>query len=239
MTRSQSEKTLGQWRTLFEQALPSNDPLRFALRKCAPACYLNEVGLGFSADRPTRSLSGGETERENLTTCLGTRLVNTLYVLDEPSVGLHARNTDRLVRILRELRDIGNTVVVVEHEPAVMRAADHIVDLGPGHGESGGEVVYAGAFEGVLRDERSPRIFRRRRIESRLPRAMDARTPSFASRTSMQSLNLALYSAEPICLSYRREWFGQDDAGARHSVSTAAGKIRHCVHSAASNGREP
>lgn len=107
--------------------------------------FLIEVGLGYlTLDRPTRTLSGGETERVNLTTCLGSRLVNTLYVLDEPSVGLHPRDTDRLIGILHRLRDIGNTVVVVEHESAVMRAADQIVDLGPGHGETGGHIVFQG-----------------------------------------------------------------------------------------------
>ena len=107
--------------------------------------YLNDVGLGYlTLDRPTRSLSGGETERVNLTTCLGTRLVNTLFVLDEPSVGLHPRDTGRLVRILEQLRDAGNTVVVVEHEASVMRAANQIVDIGPGHGAAGGEVVFQG-----------------------------------------------------------------------------------------------
>ena len=118
--------------------------------------YLVEAGLGYlTLDRPTRSLSGGETERVNLTTCLGTRLVNTLFVLDEPSVGLHPRDTDRLVRIVERLRDAGNTVVVVEHEPAVMRAADHLIDLGPGHGETGGEVVFQGPFKKLLKDKRS------------------------------------------------------------------------------------
>src|SRR5206468_12294267 len=132
-----------------------NDPMALALEEVRSRLgYLVEVGLGYlTLDRPTRSLSGGETERVNLTACLGTRLVTTLYVLDEPSVGLHPRDTARLVRIVQELRDLGNTVVVVEHEPAVMRAADHIVDLGPGHGESGGEVVYAGPFDGLLREE--------------------------------------------------------------------------------------
>ncbi|HWN97087.1 MAG TPA: excinuclease ABC subunit A, partial [Methylomirabilota bacterium] len=155
----------------------SNDPLRFAFQEVvARLRYLNEVGLGYlTLDRPTRSLSGGETERVSLTTCLGTRLVNTLYVLDEPSVGLHPRDTDRLVRILHELRDLGNTVVVVEHEPAVMRAADFIVDLGPGHGESGGEIIYAGPFAGVLRNERSltgQYLSGRRKIEVRERRAV-------------------------------------------------------------------
>src|SRR5258705_2466085 len=118
--------------------------------------YLVDVGLGYlTLDRPTRSLSGGETERVNLTTCLGTRLVNTLYVLDEPRVGLHARDTARLVRILEALREAGNTIVVVEHEPSVMRAADRIVDLGPGHGESGGEIICKGTFNELCRCRRS------------------------------------------------------------------------------------
>ncbi len=118
--------------------------------------YLNEVGLGYlTLDRPTRTLSGGETERVNLTTCLGTRLVNTLFVLDEPSVGLHPRDTDRLVRILQKLRDTGNTVVVVEHEASVMQAADQIVDLGPGHGATGGEVVFQGPLSGLLKSKSS------------------------------------------------------------------------------------
>jgi excinuclease ABC subunit A len=118
--------------------------------------YLEEVGLGYlTLDRTTRSLSGGETERVNLTACLGTRLVNTLYVLDEPSVGLHARDTARLVRVLERLRDLGNTVVVVEHEPAVIRAADQVVDLGPGQGEAGGQVMFQGSVAALRRASRS------------------------------------------------------------------------------------
>ena len=123
------------------------DPLGLALHEVRSRLgYLAEVGLGYlTLDRTTRTLSGGETERVNLTSCLGTRLVNTLYILDEPSVGLHPRDTHRLVGILHRLRDTGNTVVVVEHEPGVMRAADQIIDLGPGHGESGGQVVFQGS----------------------------------------------------------------------------------------------
>jgi excinuclease ABC subunit A len=130
-----------------------NDPLRMVLNEVrARLGFLNEVGLGYlTLDRPTRSLSGGETERVNLTTCLGTRLVNTLFVLDEPSVGLHARDTEKLVRILQALRDAGNTVVVVEHEATVMRAANQIVDLGPGHGATGGEVVFQGTYPEILK----------------------------------------------------------------------------------------
>jgi excinuclease ABC subunit A len=133
------------------------DPLGLALNEVrARLRYLVDVGLGYlTLDRPTRTLSGGETERVNLTTCLGTRLVNTLFVLDEPSVGLHPRDTARLVRILEQLRDTGNTVVVVEHEASVMRAADQVVDLGPGQGEKGGEVVFCGPFKELLSDERS------------------------------------------------------------------------------------
>ncbi|TMA50462.1 MAG: excinuclease ABC subunit A, partial [Deltaproteobacteria bacterium] len=107
--------------------------------------YLVAVGLEYlTLDRQSRTLSGGELERVDLTTALGSALVNTLYVLDEPSIGLHPRDTERLIRILHRLRDQGNTVVVVEHDPAIIRAADHTIDLGPGAGERGGEVVFAG-----------------------------------------------------------------------------------------------
>jgi excinuclease ABC subunit A len=134
-----------------------NDPIALVLTEVRSRLnYLNEVGLGYlTLDRPTRSLSGGETERVNLTTCLGTRLVNTLFVLDEPSVGLHARDTERLVRILEKLRDTGNTVVVVEHEAAVMRAANQIVDLGPGHGATGGQIVFQGTHPEILKSKES------------------------------------------------------------------------------------
>jgi excinuclease ABC subunit A len=140
-----------------EYTAKANDPLRMVLNEVrARLGYLNEVGLGYlTLDRPTRSLSGGETERVNLTTCLGSRLVNTLFVLDEPSVGLHPRDTERLVKILQGLRDAGNTVVVVEHETSVMRAANQIVDLGPGHGATGGEVVFQGSYAEILKAENS------------------------------------------------------------------------------------
>jgi excinuclease ABC subunit A len=135
----------------------STDPLALVLGEIrARLGYLNDVGLGYlTLDRPTRSLSGGETERVNLTTCLGTRLVNTLFVLDEPSVGLHPRDTSRLVRILEQLRNAGNTVVVVEHESSVMRAADQIIDIGPGHGASGGHIVFQGPYPAILKSKES------------------------------------------------------------------------------------
>ena len=140
-----------------QKRFSKNSPLTLVLNEIRSRLgYLDEVGLGYlTLDRPTRSLSGGETERVSLTTCLGSRLVNTLFVLDEPSVGLHPRDTERLVRILQQLRDSGNTVVVVEHEASVMRAADQIVDLGPGHGATGGQVVFQGSFAEILKCEQS------------------------------------------------------------------------------------
>ena len=107
--------------------------------------YLQAVGLGYlTLSRASRTLSGGEVQRINLTTALGTALVNTLFVLDEPSIGLHARDLERIIRLLHRLRDAGNTVVVVEHDPQLMLAADDIIDLGPGAGEQGGQVVARG-----------------------------------------------------------------------------------------------
>ena len=161
--------------------------------------YLDEVGLGYlTLDRPTRSLSGGETERVNLTTCLGSRLVNTLFVLDEPSVGLHARDTAKLVRILQRLRDAGNTVVVVEHEPAVMRAADEIIDLGPGQGERGGQVIFQGSYNKITKSPTSLTgafLSHRRRVNENARRAVDLKSgPKLSiSRATLHNVrNLAV-----------------------------------------------
>ena len=118
--------------------------------------YLVDVGLGYlTLDRQSRTLSGGEVERVGLTTALGSRLVNALYVLDEPSIGLHPRDVGRLVGVLRRITDAGNTVVVVEHDAGVIRAADNVVDLGPGPGERGGRVVFHGPVEKLLTSKRS------------------------------------------------------------------------------------
>lgn len=112
--------------------------------------YLMEVGLGYlNLDRPTRTLSGGETERVNLTTCLGASLTNTLFVLDEPTVGLHPRDTAKLIGVMERLRDLGNTLIVVEHEEFVIRAADRLIDIGPGRGEHGGDLIYHGPGVGA------------------------------------------------------------------------------------------
>jgi excinuclease ABC subunit A len=113
--------------------------------------FLNDVGLDYlTLDRLSATLSGGEAQRIQLATCLGSRLVGACYVLDEPSIGLHSRDTGRLIRILEELRDLGNTIVVVEHDADVMRAADHIIDMGPGAGELGGKIVFEGSYRKIM-----------------------------------------------------------------------------------------
>jgi len=118
--------------------------------------YLVEVGLNYlNLDRQSRTLSGGEVQRVNLTTALGTSLVNALFVLDEPSIGLHPRDVNKLIGILHRLRDSGNTIVIVEHDPALIRAGDHIIDLGPAAGTDGGEIVYSGSADGILGEHQS------------------------------------------------------------------------------------
>jgi excinuclease ABC subunit A len=118
--------------------------------------FLNDVGLEYlTLDRLSSTLSGGEAQRIQLATSLGSRLVGTLYVLDEPSIGLHSRDTERLIKILQDLRDLGNTILVVEHDPDIMRTADRILDLGPGAGENGGKLVAAGTYEEICRDPAS------------------------------------------------------------------------------------
>jgi len=118
--------------------------------------FLNDVGLEYlTLDRLSSTLSGGEAQRIQLATSLGSRLVGTLYVLDEPSIGLHARDTNRLVRILHDLRNLGNTILVVEHDPDIMRAADCILDLGPGAGENGGKLIAKGTYDQILHNPAS------------------------------------------------------------------------------------
>ena len=115
--------------------------------------FLLEVGLGYlTLNRMSNTLSGGESQRINLTTSLGSSLVGSLYILDEPSIGLHARDTDRLIKVLKELRDIGNTVVIVEHDEEIMRAADYLIDVGPDAGRLGGEIVFEGNAADVNKD---------------------------------------------------------------------------------------
>ena len=123
---------------------------------CSRLQFLDEVGLDYlSLDRLTSTLSGGESQRIQLATSLGSHLVGAMYVLDEPSIGLHPRDTQRLIDILKSLRDLGNTVLVVEHDPDTIEAADHVIDLGPGAGELGGKVLFSGSYARMMGEPNS------------------------------------------------------------------------------------
>src|SRR3981081_341338 len=148
MTVEEAARFFGQLKLSTQQAAIA-DKLLIELRERLR--FLNEVGLEYlTLDRLASTLSGGEAQRIQLATSLGSRLVGTLYVLDEPSIGLHSRDTHRLIKILHDLRDLGNTILVVEHDPDIMRAADRILDLGPGAGENGGTGMAAGNSEEIL-----------------------------------------------------------------------------------------
>jgi excinuclease ABC subunit A len=149
MTVEEAARFFGQLQLSTQQASIA-DKLLIELRERLR--FLNEVGLEYlTLDRLASTLSGGEAQRIQLATSLGSRLVGTLYVLDEPSIGLHSRDTHRLIKILHDLRDLGNTILVVEHDPDIMRAADRILDLGPGAGENGGKVVGAGTYNEIIK----------------------------------------------------------------------------------------
>ena len=118
--------------------------------------FILDVGLGYlTLNRLSNTLSGGESQRINLTTSLGSSLVGSLYILDEPSIGLHSRDTERLINVLKQLRDIGNTVIVVEHDEEIMRAADYIIDVGPNAGRLGGEIVWQGETSSIINNQSS------------------------------------------------------------------------------------
>jgi excinuclease ABC subunit A len=137
--------------TLSEEQAAIADKVLFEVRRRLK--FLVDVGLDYlTLDRLASTLSGGEAQRIQLATNLGSALVGALYVLDEPSIGLHPRDSERLIKLLHNLRDIGNTVLVVEHDPDMMRAADHILDVGPAAGELGGRIVFEGDFAGLLKD---------------------------------------------------------------------------------------
>jgi excinuclease ABC subunit A len=165
--------------TLLDDALKLlHEEVRTRLR------YLCDVGLGYlTLDRQSRTLSGGEVQRINLTTALGTSLVNTLFVLDEPSIGLHPRDLNRIVEAMHRLRDAGNTLVVVEHDPSVMLAADRLIDMGPGPGEKGGAIVFdgppqeiehsdtlTGAYLGARKHVADASNWERRAVDAKTPR---------------------------------------------------------------------
>ena len=144
--------------------------------------FLLDVGLGYlTLNRMSNTLSGGESQRINLTTALGSSLVGSLYILDEPSIGLHSRDTNRLIKVLKELRDIGNTVVIVEHDEEIMRAADYLIDVGPDAGRLGGEIMYAGSVPDGLAiglgdkiAENSSKTAENSNVESAAPDGSDA-----------------------------------------------------------------
>ncbi len=170
--------------------------------------YLAQVGLGYlTLDRTSRTLSGGEVERVNLTSCLGTSLVDTLFVLDEPSVGLHPRDIDRLIGIIRTLTDAGNTVVVVEHDEAMIRAADHVIEIGPEPGARGGEVVFQGTTGELLRSEKSITgryLSGRERVEvptKRRSKATKWLSYTKASKHNIRDLDFKLPLQRLVCLS--------------------------------------
>ena len=172
--------------------------------------YLQQVGLGYlTLDRQSKTLSGGEVQRVNLTSCLGTSLVDTLFVLDEPSVGLHPRDIDRLIAIIRTLTDTGNTVVVVEHDEAMIRAADHVIEIGPEPGARGGHVVFQGDLPALLTSETSiTGQYLSGRQSIPLPatrRPVPARHPSLhfknATKHNLRELSFRLPLQRLVCLS--------------------------------------
>ena len=193
--------------------------------------FLNDVGLDYlTLDRLSATLSGGEAQRIQLATSLGSRLVGACYVLDEPSIGLHSRDTGRLIRILEELRDLGNTIVVVEHDPDVMRAADHIVDMGPGAGEHGGEIVFEGNLEKLKSDGSSSLTARYLNGE------LHVSSPRARRNAQSEEGDAVFRSAGPQSEGYRcrdsarhdggdhgRFGVGKVDAGARRDVPVARG----------------
>ncbi|HEV7633047.1 MAG TPA: excinuclease ABC subunit UvrA, partial [Steroidobacteraceae bacterium] len=171
--------------------------------------YLCEVGLAYlTLDRQSRTLSGGEVQRINLTTALGTSLVNTLFVLDEPSIGLHPRDMLRVIRVMKRLRDSGNSLVVVEHDPQIMLEADRILDMGPGAGEHGGEIVFAGTPAAIRTDRNSltgAYLAGRKRIDAG-KRAAHGKAPiewlqlSGASEHNLRDVDLRIPLQRLVCV---------------------------------------
>ena len=190
--------------------------------------FLRDVGLDYlTLDRLSSTLSGGEAQRINLATSLGSALVGTLYVLDEPSIGLHTRDNQRLIAILRQLRDQGNTVLVVEHDADMIAVADHLVDMGLGAGEHGGRVVYAGTLEGsdagaALADRE---VLARRAVHPGAGDAAARASPQRIKLIGAREHNLKGASIElplnTLTVHHRRERVGQVHAGARRALRRA------------------
>jgi excinuclease ABC subunit A len=169
--------------------------------------YLVDVGIGYlTLDRQSRTLSGGEVQRINLTTALGTSLVNTLFVLDEPSIGLHPRDMHRITEAMKRLRDAGNTLVVVEHDPAVMLAADRIIDMGPGPGERGGRIVFDGSTQDLRQADTLTGAYlgARKHVGMGFKRAVTAATPRLilegAREHNLQNLSVEFPLQRLVCV---------------------------------------
>lgn len=175
----------------------------------ARLAYLCEVGLAYlTLDRQSRTLSGGEVQRINLTTALGTSLVNTLFVLDEPSIGLHPRDMQRVIGVMHRLRDAGNSLVVVEHDPQIMLEADRILDMGPGAGEHGGHIVFQGTPEQMRTDPKSLTgawLSGRKRIDRSVRRAATAAASQWlvlrgAREHNLQGIDLRVPLGRLVCI---------------------------------------
>ncbi|MEW6707445.1 MAG: excinuclease ABC subunit UvrA [Pseudomonadota bacterium] len=169
--------------------------------------YLCDVGLGYlTLDRQSRTLSGGEVQRINLTTALGTSLVNTMFVLDEPSIGLHPRDMNRIVEAMHRLRDAGNTLVVVEHDPAVMLAADRLIDMGPGPGEKGGQIVFDGTPESIRKADTLTGAYlgNRKHVGIGIRRFVNESTPRLllegAREHNLKNVNVAFPLQRLVCV---------------------------------------
>ena len=169
--------------------------------------FVCDVGLGYlTLDRQSRTLSGGEVQRINLTTALGTSLVNTLFVLDEPSIGLHPRDMNRVVEVMHRLRSAGNTLVVVEHDPQVMVAADRVIDIGPGPGERGGQIVFDGTPEQLRVANTLTGQYMRGSKQVEAPRAMPvaANTPRLllegVTANNLKNIDFSLPLGRLVCL---------------------------------------
>ena len=174
---------------------------------CTRLKYLCDVGIGYlTLDRQSRTLSGGEVQRINLTTALGTSLVNTLFVLDEPSIGLHPRDMHRIIVAMQRLRDAGNTLVVVEHDPAVMQAADRMIDMGPGPGERGGQIVFDGTTAQLKTADTLTGAYLggRKQVGIGLKRMVAANTPRLvlqgATEHNLKSLSVEIPLQRMVCI---------------------------------------
>ena len=196
--------------------------------------YLAAIGLDYlTLDRPVRTLSAGEFQRVGLTKILGSGLVNTLYVLDEPTLGLHPSDVARLIVTLKNLRDLGNTLVVVEHDQDVIENADHVVDLGPGAGAAGGEVVYSGPVAGLTAAVGSATgdyvAGRKRAVVTGPRRPVKAPSIRLWAPRQQPEVNRCDVSARFVHRGDRRQWLGQDHAGRGDSLPCASPSSRSRV----------